>query len=367
MDPVPRNSRAAKGRNRLRYRGRMASGATACRERSERTTRTWSLLSPARCFHQVCSHSQVKKRQFDGLDPRTAFHSGSRRAKSAASSIVSITAMPLSKKGPKNRMEVPSGPIVPDVDVASDDPGRDAGHGAARRDVLQDHRVGADGRSFADADRPEDSGSGADDAVILNPRDPRPPGPPSDGDLQTDPHVPPDPAFRVQGHAHSAPTEGRPFSNLRRDRNDGVVDEKQKDPNEPRDEGNAAIVAPVPEPVEGNRVHGPRRSDACRAMYSICPGLRSWWMGSSSTWRRRKRVSDDSSDAASRSPSFQKGIAEIPAARSARTAGSFSRTRIGKKRGQVPSGRSSRRTRILPANRSRRRRKFSRRLVRIAA
>src|SRR6266581_9157542 len=52
----------------------------------------------------------------------------------------------------------------------ADDAGGNADHGAPRRHFLDHHRVGADARAGADADRAEDLGPGADDDAVAQRR-----------------------------------------------------------------------------------------------------------------------------------------------------------------------------------------------------
>ena len=75
MLPVPMNSSAGKGRTLEMPGGLTAIGATAISSPCCRTVGMNSLRSPARCRHQVDSHSQVRNRQSESLCASRASHS----------------------------------------------------------------------------------------------------------------------------------------------------------------------------------------------------------------------------------------------------------------------------------------------------
>src|SRR5712691_1648747 len=86
-----------RGGTRLSVAGRRVNGAIARSCAPDRTVRRRSWRFSARCFHQVESHSQVKKNPSESLASSSSLHSGRRAAKADGSAMVCTVS---SKGGP---------------------------------------------------------------------------------------------------------------------------------------------------------------------------------------------------------------------------------------------------------------------------
>ncbi len=76
------------GGTRSSVAGRIANGAMATSSSPDRTVSMKSWRPPARCFHQVKSHSQVRKNPSESLASSSSVHSGPRAAKADGSERV---------------------------------------------------------------------------------------------------------------------------------------------------------------------------------------------------------------------------------------------------------------------------------------
>ena len=145
--------------------------------------------------------------------------------------------------------------VVMNVDALPDDLGRHARHDAVGRNILQDHRIGANHRRLPDGNRPEQLRSCADDATIADHRHPPSPRPSADRDIVPDRHIAPDPGALVQHDAQPAVCQLGAFAKFYRHRNHRPTQEVDGAVRQLGNHRNAALVTPITDSIDRQCVH----------------------------------------------------------------------------------------------------------------